>query len=228
MSTRAMAFDLDDTLYPHARFVLSGFATVARYVAAVWGIPADAALATLHRAHQGAARGTELQALCQEQGLPERILPELISVHRHHAPALWLDGAVRTTLQRLRQDGWGLAILTNGLPAVQAAKVAALGVRGLIDDVVYAHEYAPDGKPATACFAEVVRRLRVDTADVVFVGDDPVRDIGGARRAGLSTIHTVEHRARAARSDADAVVTRFADVPAAASLLLERESRHVA
>jgi putative hydrolase of the HAD superfamily len=225
---RAIVFDLDDTLYPHERFVQSGFATVARYVATVWGIPADAAMRTLHGAHESAARGTELQALCQEQGLPDRIVPELLSVHRHHAPALWLDAAVRATLVRLRQDGWRLAILTNGLPAVQAAKIAALGLSGLIDHVVYAHEHAPDGKPAVACFAEVVRRLDVAAADTVFVGDDPVRDIGGARRAGLRTIRTVEHRARAVRSDADAVVTRIADVPAVASFLLERESVHVA
>ena len=228
MIRRAIAFDLDDTLYPYERFALSGFATVARYVATLWGISFDAALATLHRAHQSAARGTELQALCQEHGLPDRIVPELVAVHRHHAPALWLDDAVRVTLGRLRQDGWGLAILTNGLPAVQAAKVAALGLCRLIDDVVYAHEYAPDGKPATACFSELVRRVGIDAADLVFVGDDPVRDIAGARRAGLRTIHTVEHRAHAARGDADAVVIRIADVPAAASLLLERESRHVA
>ena len=226
--SRAIVFDLDDTLYPHERFVQSGFATVARYVATVWGIPADAALATLHRSRQGAARGTEIQALCHEHGLPERLVPELISVHRHHAPALWLDGAVRLTLGRLRADGWGLAILTNGLPAVQAAKLAALDVRGLIDHVVYAHEHAPDGKPAGACFAAVVRCLGVDAAEAVFVGDDPVRDIGGARRAGLRTIRTSEHRAPAVRSDADAVVTRLADVPAVASFLLERESVHVA
>jgi putative hydrolase of the HAD superfamily len=225
---RAIAFDLDDTLYPHERFVQSGFATVARYVATVWGIPADAALRTLHAAHESAACGSEFQALCQEQGLPDRIVAELISVHRHHAPALWLDDAVRATLVRLRQDGWSLAILTNGLPSVQAAKVAALGLSGLIDHVVYAHEHAPDGKPAGACFAEVVRRLGADAGDTVFVGDDPTRDIGGARRAGLRTIRTVEHRARPVRSDADAVVTRIADVPAVASFLLERESVHVA
>ena len=228
MTTRAIAFDLDDTLYPHEQFVHSGFATVAQYVAAVWGVPADAALATLHRARQSAARGTELQALCQEQGLPDRVVPELIAVYRYHAPALWLDGTVRATLERLRRERWGLAILTNGLPTVQATKLAALGLSDFIDHVVYAHEHAPDGKPAVACFAEVVRRLGVAAADTVFVGDDPVRDIDGARRAGLRTIRTVEHRAGAVRGDADAVVTRIADVPAVASLILERESIHVA
>jgi putative hydrolase of the HAD superfamily len=228
MMRRAIIFDLDDTLYPHERFVLSGFATVARYVATVWGTPVDAALATLHRARQSAARGTELQALCREQDLPDRIVPELISVHRHHAPSLWLDDTVRAALVCLRQEGWRLGILTNGLPSVQAAKVAALGLGGLVDHVVYAHEHAPDGKPALACFAEAVRVLTVAAGDAVFVGDDPVRDIGGARRAGLRAIRTVEHRARAVRSDADAVVTRLADVPAVASFLLERESVHVA
>jgi putative hydrolase of the HAD superfamily len=228
MTRRAIVFDLDDTLYPHERFVHSGFATVACYVATVWGIPVDAALATLHRARQGAARGTELQALCRAHGLPARSVSELIAMHRHHAPSLSLDAAARMTLVRLRQDGWGLGILTNGQPSVQAAKVAALGLGGLIDHVVYAHEHAPDGKPAVACFAEVLRVLAVDAADAVFVGDDPVRDIGGARRAGLRTIRTIEHAARAIRSDADAIVTRIADVPAVAAFLLERESVHVA
>ena len=225
---RAIVFDLDDTLYPHERFVQSGFAAVARYVATVWDIPAAAALATLHRAHESAWRGSEFQALCREQGLPERVVHELIGVHRHHAPALWLDAAVPVTLAGLRAGGWRLALLTNGRPSVQAAKVAALGVSDLVEHVVYAHAHAPDGKPAAECFAEALRRLAVAAADAVFVGDDPVRDIGGARRAGMRTIRTVEHRAPGVPDDADAMVMRIEDVPAVASLLLERESRHVA
>ena len=41
---RGLILDLDDTLYPRERFVRSGFAAVARHVAAAHGVPADAAM----------------------------------------------------------------------------------------------------------------------------------------------------------------------------------------
>jgi putative hydrolase of the HAD superfamily len=226
--------DLDDTLYPREQFVLSGLAAVARYIAAMNSshadlytprnkerISGDAALATLIEAYDHNERGRELQALCRRFDLSPDVIPELVTAFRAHRPSLWLRPGVVDTLQRLRRDGWRIVILTNGLPAVQASKVAALEVARFVDGVLYAEQFAPGGKPAPATFQAALAQLNLPARSCICVGDDPVCDIRGAHAAGLRTIRIAGADVTVrSRDEADAVVDRFEDVPSAAHALL--------
>ena len=129
--------------------------------------------------------GQELQALCADHGLPESLIPELVEVIRRHEPALALGSVASAVLAQLRADGWRLGILTNGLPATQRAKVEALGLESRVDAVLYAEEHAPGGKPSRAAFVAALNALGVPSERVVFIGDDLVNDIQGARAAAL-------------------------------------------
>jgi putative hydrolase of the HAD superfamily len=138
---------------------------------------------------------------------------------------------VATALHRLRAAGWRLGILTNGLPSVQFRKVAALGLAPLVDEVVYAEEHAPGGKPAAAAFRAVLRALDLAPEHAVFVGDDPVNDVRGAKAAGFRTIRLACGRLPAAAcplDDADMVIHSVAELPAAAAALLEMVAADVA
>lgn len=224
---RGIIFDLDNTLYPHERFVRSGFAAVAAHAERRWGIPADRAFVAMLRASAASAKGAELQALCAQYALAaEDVVPELVQVFRNHAPHIWLAHGAASALERLRTDGWRTAVLTNGLPHVQSAKIRALGLAALVDHVVYAAEYAPGGKPDRAPFLEALRRLRLSPAQCVCVGDDPICDIGGARVVGIQTIQ-VAYPERA-MAGADAVVQTLAAVPQLAAALIDGVMVHVA
>jgi putative hydrolase of the HAD superfamily len=224
MTTRAVIFDLDDTLYPHEGFVRSGLAAVARYTERRFGIHAEQALKTML---QSAGTGREFQSLLTAFDLPEDLAPALLDVFRTHEPSLWLFHDAAPTLQRLRHDGWSLAILTNGLPAVQARKVQALGVDPLVDLVVFAQEHAVMGKPHPDVFAHVLSALRLPADRCVMVGDDVECDIKGARAAGLRTIKMVRHDA-GRPCPADAVLEFLSDVPAAAASLIPEVTTHAA
>lgn len=226
--TRAVIFDLDDTLYPRRRFLQSGFAAVARYLAQDRGLPVDRVYASLWRAHQQTP-GLEFQALGLEFGLPDDIVPSLVQIVRGHTPVLWLGYGAVDTLTRLRAHGWRLAIVTNGAPRVQARKVRALGVAPLVDHIVYAETVAPGGKPGSATFAEALWCLEVDASRAVCVGDDLTCDIHGARRAGLHTIRLARPgQSDVLDEDADFVVDALAEVPVAAEALVEGAMAHVA
>jgi putative hydrolase of the HAD superfamily len=224
-----LVLDLDDTLYPREQFVLGGFAAVARHVAASHEVSADEALITLIHAHDGSDRGQEFQALCRHFDLSLDVIPGLVAVFREHRPALRLRPGVVDTLYRLRREGWRMAILTNGLPSVQAAKVEALGLRRLVDAVVYAEQYASGGKPDAAAFAAAVGRLNLPASSCIAVGDDPACDVRGGRAAGLATIRVsgatlegpVQH-------EADVVIERFEELPDVAHALLGLVDSHVA
>jgi putative hydrolase of the HAD superfamily len=228
MSDGAVVFDLDDTLYPYRAFVGSGFRAVARATERFYGVDARRALGALRQARVRGHRGCELQELCRTHRLPASALAELHAVMVQHQPTLRLPGASRAVLRALRPR-WRLGVLTNGSPLVQAAKVAALGVTHLVDEVVFACAHGDgSGKPAPEGFAEVLSRLDVEPDRAVFVGNDPVTDIGGARAAGLHTIHVRRASAGHVRVRCSASVRTLLDVPAAAAQLLgEVEPAHV-
>jgi putative hydrolase of the HAD superfamily len=225
MVERGLIFDLDDTLYPRRRFVRSGFAAVAQFVERQFGIAASVVLMTLLKA-QGSQR-IELQALCEAFNLPQGAIPRLVQVFRSHRPALWLFHDAEATLRELRANGWRLAILTNGLPQVQTIKIDALGLRSLVDHVVFAAEHADGGKPHPAAFREVLARLALPADRCVMVGDDVECDVRGAHGMGMPAIRILRD-VTISPGEGDATVAFLADVPAIAEALLRRVDAHAA
>jgi putative hydrolase of the HAD superfamily len=228
---KAVIFDLDDTLYPLRRFVHSGFAAVAGHLEQTCRVERRDALAVLARASRGTSQGYELQACVARFGLSLALVPELVQVVRLHTPSLRLPRASRLALAALR-NGWRLGIVTNGLPDLQARKVEALGLRFLVDSVVYANELGGGrGKPEREPFLVAAQRLNVAPSRAIFVGDDARCDVFGAGQAGMKTIHVTRHgRTRVPASFADAATATLADVPAIADRLMSdtRWSSHVA
>lgn len=230
-NSRALLLDLDDTLYPLSRFRLSGFAAVARHVARAYGVDEGEAFRLLSSTMRGPLSGRELNVLVERFGLDIPVAA-LVRLVRGHAPVLRLPPGTRSTLETLRAT-WSIAVVTNGIPAIQKAKVAALGLDTFADTVVYANEHGSgEGKPERAPFIEALQRLGVEPTRAIAVGDDEFADIFGAARCGLHTIQTREWRrgpAGPVSICADAVVSRFADIPVIAECLLpERLSQYAA
>jgi len=219
----AVVFDLDDTLYPHMRYVHSGFAAAARHLAQRFGLDANDVYAALRRASEIGFDGRECQRVCDLYNLDVSLVPELVTVIRTHAPDLSVSYDALDILQTMRRQGWGLAILTNGLPRAQAAKIRALGLATLVDHVVYADDYAVGGKPASQPFLETLRRLRVAPHQAVMVGNDSVNDIEGARAVGMRTVLLARGTRPANDGGADIVVKDLTDLVRIARHLAERE-----
>lgn len=214
-NSRAILFDLDDTLYPLRRFRLSGFAAASRHVARFHGVDERQAFRLLVRASLGPHRGKEFNLLIEQFNLKVPVT-QLVRVVRGHDPVLRLPPTTDAALRRLGRS-WRLAVVTNGIPAIQAAKVRALGLEGLVDTVVYASEYGGgEGKPDREPFLEALRRVDVPADQAVAVGDDEFTDVFGAARCGLRTIQTREWRTGPfgpVSICADAFVDRITDVP---------------
>lgn len=227
---RAILFDLDDTLYPLDRFVLSGFRAVAVACETRFAVPRATALDVLTAAF-GRVRGRELQVLVDHCHLDPAVVPELVAVMRDHAPDLRLSEVATSVLRTLAVD-WRLGVVTNGRPDIQHRKVEALGLDRLVSTVVYAHaEGSGAGKPDAAPFLAACDALGVTPTGTVFVGDDPVTDIAGAHAVGMKTIWLPSRldAASPAAAIADVLVASLADVPAAARRLVQPDRRaHVA
>jgi len=103
-------------------------------------------------------------------------------------PQAWREvPGARSLLSKLRSMHWATAIVSNfdrRLPSI----LEGLGLALLLDAVVLCSDVGA-AKPAPAIFERALERLGVPASRAVFVGDDEVQDIEGARTAGLRAIH---------------------------------------
>lgn len=221
---RAVIFDLDDTLYPRRRFVLSGFAAVARHLDEYWGVPARDAFLCLVRATR-TSPGRELQALIRRFALPDWLVPRLVTIIRAHRPSLRLPRATCRALAALRTH-WAVGVVTNGPPDQQARKVDALGLASLVNAVVYADATGAP-KPAVEPFLVAARQLGAAPDRVVVVGDDPRTDVAGARAAGMYAVRVLRpgHPAGESAGAAHGVVQSLEEVPSMAGALIDGRGR---
>jgi putative hydrolase of the HAD superfamily len=219
VTPRALVLDLDETLYRERRFALSGFSAVAATVARQDGVPVHQAFARLASALRSGRRACAFQELAEFFGLPRSRVADWIEVYRTHRPRLRLPEESRGVLTTMRER-WRVGVLTNGLPAVQARKIEALGLGPLLDTIVFAEEF-DGGKPNPAGFLEVLRRLGCEADDSVYAGDDLVKDIDGARRVGFRTVLIARHDVgdRPAVTP-DATVRTLAELPLVAERLV--------
>ncbi|MCK5613586.1 HAD-IA family hydrolase, partial [Candidatus Pacearchaeota archaeon] len=85
------------------------------------------------------------------------------------------------------KDKYKTGIITNGTPQTQRKKIICLGLEDVFDVFVYTAEFdAP--KPSPTCFILAADALNVDTTDSIYIGDNPLIDFQGAKKAGMYTI----------------------------------------
>ena len=93
------------------------------------------------------------------------------------------------TLEELRRRGYRLGLLSNTWWAAEwhNADLAIHGLTPLLDEIVYTSDL-PHSKPHPSVFREVTRRLGVEPAQCVMIGDRLVDDISGALGVGIRAV----------------------------------------
>ncbi|KTG27257.1 HAD family hydrolase [Haloferax profundi] len=115
--------------------------------------------------------------------------PETLAARYHEAElaATAVPESARSAVVRAASRG-PVGILTNGVPAMQRAKLERHGLDSEVDAVVVSND--PDvaaRKPDAGIFEAAEAELPAD--EYVYVGDTHDEDIVGARRAGWDAIH---------------------------------------
>jgi putative hydrolase of the HAD superfamily len=128
-----------------------------------------------------------------------RLLVAELRIERLDAPALLDDYLSRfrdhcvpfpnlhATLEQLRADGLALGIISNGYEALQRSSVKALGIERYLSAILIS-ESERIRKPDPAIFQRAVARLGTSVERAMYVGDNPVADVTGARAAGLCAV----------------------------------------
>lgn len=201
-AVRAVGFDLDDTLFDHRGAAVVG---VRRFLGLRGIDVTDAVLAAWFRAEDEQYerwRSGEIGFPEQRRERLRAVLPPLgveVPTSDTGLDALFDDylAAYRDAwrvfpdvvplLRSLRERGYRIGLLTNGSEAQQHEKLERTGLEGAFDAVCVSERIGVQ-KPGQRAFTVLAERLGVDPGACLFVGDDPERDIAGARRAGMRAV----------------------------------------
>ncbi len=195
---RAVAFDVDGTLYPFRRAMLRSLPLICRNgrVFRAFGL-ARRALRNERPGPELRRRQAELVALylgtdrARAADLVERIVYQRWpQVFRRLRPYPY----VAETLRRLRGRGFLLGAVSDS--PFTREKLAGLGLAGWWDGIVTADE-AGALKPNPEPFLRVARLLNVAPPEVLFVGNSYHYDVLGAHRVGMLTAHFTRRPAAA-------------------------------
>jgi putative hydrolase of the HAD superfamily len=200
--TRAVLFDLDDTLVDHLHSSRSGLAAVQQEV----GFPPDADADTMERLYR------ELLLATHDDVVRGRLDPEAERVERfrrffahfgrdaswevaRHARRTYRQAylaarrtvpGARELLEALRGRA-AIGVVTDNLVAEQVEKLEHFGLAGLVDALVVSEEVGV-AKPDPGIFLAALRRVGCGPGEAVMMGDSWERDVMGARAAGLRAV----------------------------------------
>ena len=183
-------FDMDDTLYAERDFVFSGYRAVAEKVYADHGVEIES---LLKKAFQEGCRGDLFSKVFNQLGFShdESYIKELVDVYRSHKPNIkaYLDCQY---IQKLRDVGKKIALISDGWLEVQRNKIEALGLSELFDEVLFTDELGREfWKPNPKSFELICDRFQVPLERAVYVADNPRKDFVAPNKLGMKTVQVV-------------------------------------
>lgn len=93
-----------------------------------------------------------------------------------------------STLLWCRENGYHPSIITNGHVPLQRKKIECMKLNGFVEECLICDLDRGAGcKPEKAPFLEMVQKIGVRPEEMLYVGDNPINDISGARGAGMKT-----------------------------------------
>jgi HAD superfamily hydrolase (TIGR01549 family) len=201
MTLKAVLFDLDDTLYDHQY----GSRTALTALYDGYTCFQQTPFAELERQHSDLLEHYHLRVLSGEMTLDQArfarfsdllacyagessLVDEVWKRYRktYLASEQLVSGAV-ALLERLREEGLKIGLVTNNTVAEQTGKLKRLGLESLIDVLVIS-EAAGFPKPDPRIFALALEQLGCAPDETIMIGDSWSADIAGARAAGIRAI----------------------------------------
>lgn len=185
-----VVFDLDDTLYDEADFVLSGIDAILPLLKDIERFDTGECRRLMYdavRCHQN--HYTALEIYLTQLGVREQVdMTYIVAALRNHYPVnLVLRPGMKSTLDWLCTHGAILGLLTDGRSVTQRHKIEALGIE---------HYFEPaairiSGETGTAKSNAASYRWFMDQypgRQYIYIGDNPAKDFIFPNRMGWLTI----------------------------------------
>lgn len=169
---KAVIFDLDDTLYGEKEYVRSGYGKIAKRFP--WIADAEAKMWHLFASGEPAIDG-----FLKQKGIySEQLKQECLEIYRTQEPEIHLYAGVSEMLMNLRLSGYKTGIITDGRPEGQRAKIRALSLEELVDQIIVTDELGgvEMRKPSPVSFCLMSERMGIEYEEMCYVGDNILKD----------------------------------------------------
>ena len=189
MKTRAVFFDLDNTLYDYRDYYSYALLEIGKYLADKYEVD----VFEVHKwgieiLSKKSSRYPKLfDDLLDMLDIPRSEVKKCVEIFNTISPPIGPFSDVIPTLEKLKDYGVILGIITDGNPLRQSRKIKLLGLSKYFNIVVFSYEYGYP-KPAKEPYIYALRIAKVTPAQAYYVGDDPRFDFKGAKEIGMTTI----------------------------------------
>ena len=201
MTIRAVLFDLDNTLTHRDQSILAYSQHLANtYQQQLQQAEISQIQSIIRRIDNGGYPKKELLthpsiaasvAYALQQELTWNNLPDFEELtqfwfQQFGLSAVAMPGA-NSLLAELKQQGYKLAVVSNGGHATRLTILQGLGFSHYFDEII-SSELVGMSKPNPEIFLHTSRQLDVKPQHCLFIGDHPVNDIQGATLAGMKAL----------------------------------------
>lgn len=178
---KGVIFDLDDTLYSEKQYIRSGYSKIGEHLCRV-----DAGEKLWNYFLDGKPA---IDCYLEEIGEIDK-KTECLDVYRSQIPEIELYEGVNELIQSLKERGIKVGIITDGRPEGQRNKIKALGLDGLVDDIIITDELGGTQfrKPNDISFRIMQNRWRLSYEEIVYVGDNPNKDFQAPKQLGMRSV----------------------------------------
>jgi HAD superfamily hydrolase (TIGR01549 family) len=189
-SPLGVVFDLDDTLLDHKAWILARLENAHQALSGRLPERAAFLLEAIGVLEEGGPRRL-IDELAERLGMDEAARQDLLEAYRAAIPEqATLFDDVWPTLEGLRRAGLRLGLVTDNPRPTQQRKIDRCGLLPWLDAIVFARDEGGE-KPEPGAFVACARRLDLPPSRLAMVGDNPYRDIVGARRAGYGHAYLI-------------------------------------
>lgn len=186
---KGIIFDLDDTLYNEIDYVKSGYRKVATYLESLVDKTSEE-IFNLLIGRFNENRSNVFNYVLENLGINEyEVLVQCLEIYRNQEPDIVLESETRELLLELKKE-YKLGIITDGRPEGQWAKIRALRLDEIMDEIIVTDELGgvEYRKPHELSYVTISNNLNLELKDLVYVGDNICKDFISANRLGILTI----------------------------------------
>ena len=217
---KGLLFDLDNTLIDFLKMKNKCCEkSVSAMIESGLPLKKDKALEILYEIYE--KYGIEHQKIFQEflketiGKIDYKILAKgIIAYRRVKNSMLTTFPHVVSTLKKLKKNGFKLGVVSDA-PKLQVwLRLAELEIIDFFDVVVALKEEGEE-KPSKVPFLRAAKKLNLKPEEIIFVGENPERDIFGAKSVGMKTafaLYGITYRKPPQKIDADYILKDFSDL----------------
>lgn len=191
---KALAFDLDYTLYNMDDYLYPVFMHIAKRVGEVNCLDHE----ELHKQLIACANTNGLlhenlfDIWLEEANIytSDNIKLAISSFHQLNGLniSLYYDAV---EMLKYCKNRYKIGLLTDGNKRTQLKKIEALGLSVYLDVAIFSDDLGTS-KPDVVCFEQLKEKLAVNYEEILFIGDHPIKDIYGSKSLGISSVRILK------------------------------------